>query len=115
AQERALNRELRPILELLHRLIDPEGELSLPDQEAPFVELLAALRASLAGLEALEKELLWRRPMKDELDWRRARMDALLKRVDASAVLRLALGLTPAARALRTWRAGPPNASGARP
>ena len=69
AQERILQRSLIPVLERLHALLDPEGELRLPAEGASFAELIENVRVVQDGLRALSDEVEWRRPMQAELGW----------------------------------------------
>jgi glycosyltransferase involved in cell wall biosynthesis len=71
AQERLLNRALRPLLEQLHDLQDPDGELHLPNETVPFAELIENLGLVRDGLATLADEVEWRRPMEAELEWHR--------------------------------------------
>lgn len=111
AQARLLNRFLRPILEGLHRIQDPEGELALPAEGAPFSELLLALRQVLEGLGAVERELEWRRSKEPELIWRQERMGRLAERARSAWLVLAPLWL---ARETGRWEQGPPASGGTR-
>jgi len=109
-QARLLNRFLRPILVALHRTVRAEGEPALPAENAPFAELLGALRQALSALEAVERELEWRRPMEGELAearaelaWRREKMVQLVARTQRTP-LRLLLALTGVPAELAAWQ-----------
>lgn len=104
-QARLLNRFLRPILEGLHRIQDPGGELTLPAEGAPFSELLLALRQVLDGLGAIERELEWRRPMEAELEWRKGRMAKVAGLARSPWLL---LAPVWVAREAARWKDGPP-------
>ncbi|NOT30188.1 MAG: glycosyltransferase [Planctomycetes bacterium] len=103
AQERVLNRALRPVLERLHALIDPEGRLQLPAEGASFAELLENLGLVRDGLDALGKELEWMRPQRAELLWCRERMTRLLALYEKSSFVRLLLKPTALGGKLRKW------------
>ena len=120
-QARLLNRFLRPILVSLHRLVRAEGEPSLPVETASFAELLQALRQALAALQAVERELEWRRPMESELErlraelaWRRERMEELRTRARRNP-LRTLLALTSVPVELAAWEAPPARGEEPRP
>ena len=104
AQERVLNRALRPILERLHALIDPRGALRLPAEGASFAELLQNVNQARDGLDVIAKELQWLRPMAPELDGYRARIDRIVRLYERNLLLRLALRPTALGRKLRKWR-----------
>ena len=82
AQERVLHRALRPLLERLHALQDPEGELQLPAEGASFAELIENLRAAQDGLGALADEVEWRRPMLVELEWHKQELGRVKAELD---------------------------------
>jgi glycosyltransferase involved in cell wall biosynthesis/predicted nucleic acid-binding Zn-ribbon protein len=109
-QARLLNRFLRPILEGLHRIQDPNGELVLPAEGAPFSELLLALRQVLTALGSIERELEWRRPMEAELEWRKGRM---AKVAGLARSPWLVLAPVWLARESGRWKQGPPAGGGA--
>ncbi|HEX6884123.1 MAG TPA: glycosyltransferase [Planctomycetota bacterium] len=104
AQERLLNRALRPILTHLHALHGGTAPLELPSESASFGELLQATRDVERALEVLGDELEWLRPMRAELELCRARMERLQAAYSASGLLRLALARTALGRELRAWR-----------
>lgn len=103
AQERVLNRALRPILERLHALIDPGGRLQLPAEGASFVELLENLSLVRDGLDTLAEELEWMRPQRAELLWCRERVTHLLALYEKSSFVRLLLRPTALGGKLRKW------------
>lgn len=108
AQERLLNRALRPLLEQLHALQDPSGELHVPNENAPFAELIENLGLVRDALAALADEVEWRRPMQAELEWHRAELAwcrAEMRRVASRKVLLLLLQPVKLARLLASWRA----------
>jgi len=82
AQERVLQRALRPLLERLHALQDPEGKLQLPAEGASFAELIENLRAAQDGLGALADEVEWRRPMLVELEWHKQELGRVKAELD---------------------------------
>ncbi len=103
AQERVLQRTLRPLLERLHALLDPEGKLELPAEGASFAELIQNLGQVQDGLEVAGRELEWLRPQKVELAWYRERMDRVLALWEKSAFVRLLLRPTALGRKLAKW------------
>jgi hypothetical protein len=103
AQERVLNRALRPILTRLHALLDPRGKLELPADGASFAELLQNLNRARDGLDAVGNELEWLRPMGAELEWRRERMRKLVRVFEENRVLRFLLRGTALGRRLERW------------
>ena len=103
AQERVLNRALHPLLERLHALIDPEGELQLPAEGASFPELLENLLLIRVGMDAAGDELEWRRTQEAELAWCRDRMDHLLRSYERNRMVRLLLRPTRLGRKLAKW------------
>jgi hypothetical protein len=122
AQERMLNRALRPVLERLHRTIDPGGPLRLPIDGVSFTELLAATNQVRANVEVVAEELDWwrrRRPeleqMEAELRLRREQMDAFRAQLMLHPLLSRLLARTRAGRALAGWESGAPSSGEPRP
>jgi chromosome segregation ATPase len=85
AQERILHGALRPLLERLHSLLDPGGELRLPAEGASFAELIENLHRSTEGLRTAAEELEWRRPMQAELTWHKEELGKVRAELDRTA------------------------------
>jgi hypothetical protein len=133
AQERMLNRALRPVLERLHAAIDPEGPLELPADGLPFIELLGAVAQLRRCVEVVTEELHWRRgrgaeleaeleragadrqqlrteleQARAELEWRRARMQTFVEQLGRHRLLGRFLARTRAGDNLAGWETGAP-------
>ncbi len=108
AQERLLGRTLLPLLERMKRIAAPHEEPEPTRPDATFVELLVALRTTLATLEAIGKELAWRRA---EVEWRREEMRRA--RDDTRGLIkRLLVRRTAVGRRVKEWDGGLPGGGG---
>jgi septal ring factor EnvC (AmiA/AmiB activator) len=85
AQERILHGALRPLLERLHALLDPEGVLRLPADGASFAELIENVHRSTEGLRTAAEELEWRRPMQAELTWHKEELGRVRAELERTA------------------------------
>jgi len=108
AMERLLRLELLGPLASLHRLFNPDGEPNPPAAGARFLELLGVLGELRRGVDAVEKELAWRRGQHEELEWRRREMSKVGARA-TSGLPGLLLGWTSIGKKFASWRARDPG------